>query len=138
MADWRTGGRARLRALAGMGHRATDGGEHPLAARAFGEALALRRGDGLRGGPDQRSTRRHGRGVGECPRFCAPDQRIEADLRLGHHRVLPAEQSVLVDRHRTHESLHGQDVSTRESDRTHPGCPRRTGRMSVRLAMMAV
>ncbi|MEU9080114.1 AfsR/SARP family transcriptional regulator, partial [Kitasatospora sp. NPDC048538] len=44
----------------------------------------------------------------EETRLCALDQRIEADLRLGRHRVLLAELTVLVDRYRTHESLHGQ------------------------------
>ncbi|MGW6059474.1 AfsR/SARP family transcriptional regulator, partial [Streptomyces sp. NPDC055189] len=33
---------------------------------------------------------------------------IEADLRLGRHRELLGELTVLVSRYRTHENLHGQ------------------------------
>ncbi|MFF5422431.1 AfsR/SARP family transcriptional regulator, partial [Streptomyces misionensis] len=41
-------------------------------------------------------------------RLCALDQRIEADLRLGRHRELLGELTMLVSRYRTHENLHGQ------------------------------
>ncbi|MGW2866545.1 AfsR/SARP family transcriptional regulator, partial [Streptomyces sp. NPDC001205] len=41
-------------------------------------------------------------------RLCALDRRIEADLRLGRHRELVAELTVLVNRYPTHESLCGQ------------------------------
>lgn len=41
-------------------------------------------------------------------RLCALDQRVEADLRLGRHRELLAELTVLVNRYPTHESLCGQ------------------------------
>jgi DNA-binding SARP family transcriptional activator len=44
----------------------------------------------------------------EESRLCALDQRIEADLRLGRHRELLAELTVLVSRYPTHESLCGQ------------------------------
>jgi SARP family transcriptional regulator, regulator of embCAB operon len=44
----------------------------------------------------------------EETRLCALDQRIEADLRLGRHRELLGELTVLVSRYRTHENLHGQ------------------------------
>ncbi|MFD0267600.1 BTAD domain-containing putative transcriptional regulator [Streptomyces sp. NPDC127106] len=41
-------------------------------------------------------------------RLCALDQRIEADLRLGRHRELVGELTVLTSRYRMHESLHRQ------------------------------
>src|SRR4051812_20795318 len=41
-------------------------------------------------------------------RLCALDQRIEADLRLGRHRELLSELTVLASRYRTHENLHAQ------------------------------
>jgi DNA-binding SARP family transcriptional activator len=44
----------------------------------------------------------------EEARLCALYQRIEADLRLGRHRELLGELTVLVSRYRTHEALHGQ------------------------------
>ncbi|MER7842052.1 AfsR/SARP family transcriptional regulator [Streptomyces sp. NPDC096040] len=44
----------------------------------------------------------------EESRLCALDQRIEADLRLGRHRELLAELTVLTSRYRTHENLHAQ------------------------------
>ncbi|MEU0067078.1 AfsR/SARP family transcriptional regulator, partial [Streptomyces albidoflavus] len=44
----------------------------------------------------------------EETRLCALDQRIDADLRLGRHREILGELSVLVSRYPTHETLHGQ------------------------------
>ncbi|OSC48824.1 hypothetical protein B5181_41390, partial [Streptomyces sp. 4F] len=44
----------------------------------------------------------------EEARLCVLDQRIEADLRLGRHRELLPELTVLVNQYRMHESLHGQ------------------------------
>ncbi|MER7935247.1 MULTISPECIES: AfsR/SARP family transcriptional regulator [unclassified Streptomyces] len=44
----------------------------------------------------------------EESRLCALDQRIEADLRLGRHRELLAELTVLTSRYRSHENLHAQ------------------------------
>jgi SARP family transcriptional regulator, regulator of embCAB operon len=44
----------------------------------------------------------------EESRLCALDQRIEADLRLGRHREVLAELTVLTSRYRTHENLHAQ------------------------------
>jgi len=44
----------------------------------------------------------------EEARLCALDQRIEADLRLGRHRELLSELTVLVRQHQLHEQLHGQ------------------------------
>ncbi|MFF2045440.1 BTAD domain-containing putative transcriptional regulator [Kitasatospora sp. NPDC058170] len=93
--------------LAGLGYRAMDGGDFPGGARLLGEALGLWGGgafeDVVVGGVLGVEARRL-----EETRLCALDQRIEADLRLGRHRVLLAELTVLVERYRTHENLHGQ------------------------------
>ncbi|UQX05305.1 AfsR/SARP family transcriptional regulator [Streptomyces sp. RerS4] len=104
------GGRSDVREfdrLAGMGYRAMDAGDFPNAARLLREALALWSGPAfadVQGGVQlDMETRRL-----EETRLCALDQRIEADLRLGRHRELLAELTVLASRYRTHENLHGQ------------------------------
>lgn len=93
--------------LAGMGYRAMDGGDFPGAARLLREALSLWSGPAfadVQGGIQlDMETQRL-----EETRLCALDQRIEADLRIGRHRELLAELTVLVSRYRTHENLHGQ------------------------------
>lgn len=93
--------------LSGMGYRAMDAGDFPGAARQLREALALWTGtafaDVQTGEQLEMEIKRL-----EENRLCALDQRIEADLRLGRHRELLAELTVLVNRYRTHESLHGQ------------------------------
>ncbi|WP_330301448.1 AfsR/SARP family transcriptional regulator [Streptomyces sp. NBC_00503] len=93
--------------LAGMGYRAMDAGDFPTAARLLREALSLWSGSAfadVQGGVqlDMEAKRL------EETRLCALDQRIEADLRLGRHRELLAELTVLASRYRTHENLHGQ------------------------------
>ncbi|MGW7264427.1 AfsR/SARP family transcriptional regulator [Streptomyces sp. NPDC054842] len=93
--------------LAGCGYRAMDAGDGPRAARLLREALDLWTGPALAGvrvGPQlQTEVRRL-----EESRLCALDQRVDADLRLGRHRELLAELTVLVGQHPTHESLCGQ------------------------------
>ncbi|MGW7411689.1 AfsR/SARP family transcriptional regulator [Streptomyces sp. NPDC054863] len=93
--------------LAGTGYRAMDAGDFPRAARELSAALGLWNGSALadvQAGPRlETQTRRL-----EETWLCALDQRIEADLRLGKHRELLAELTVLVSRYRTHENLHGQ------------------------------
>ncbi|MFD3839071.1 BTAD domain-containing putative transcriptional regulator [Streptomyces sp. NPDC058642] len=93
--------------LAGVGYRAMDAGDFPGAARQLREALMLWSGtafaDVQAGAQLDMEIKRL-----EESRLCALDQRIEADLRLGRHRELLAELTVLVNRYRTHESLHGQ------------------------------
>lgn len=93
--------------LAGLGYRAMDAGDHPRAARLLREALGLWSGapfaDVQSGSQLETESRRL-----EESRLCALDQRIEADLRLGRHRELLAELTVLVSRYRTHENLHAQ------------------------------
>ena len=93
--------------LAGLGYRAMDAGDHPRAARLLREALGLFGGtpfaDVQSGSQLDIESRRL-----EESRLCALDQRIEADLRLGRHRELLAELTVLVSRYGTHENLHAQ------------------------------
>lgn len=93
--------------LAGTGYRAMDAEDFPGAARQLRDALALWSGSALvdiQAGPQlELEIRRL-----EETRLCALYQRIEVDLRLGRHRELLGELTVLVSRHRTHENLHGQ------------------------------
>jgi SARP family transcriptional regulator, regulator of embCAB operon len=93
--------------LAGTGYRAMDAGDFPGAARKLREALSLWTGsafaDVQTGAQLQMEAKRL-----EESRLCALDQRIEADLRLGRHRELLAELTVLTSRYRTHENLHAQ------------------------------
>ncbi|MEU5404217.1 AfsR/SARP family transcriptional regulator [Streptomyces sp. NPDC005963] len=93
--------------LAGMGYRAMDAEDFVGAARLLGEALGLWSGSALAdvrvGGQLEMEVRRL-----EESRLCALYQRIEADLRLGRHRELLGELTVLASRYRTHENLHGQ------------------------------
>ncbi|MFI5802005.1 BTAD domain-containing putative transcriptional regulator [Streptomyces sp. NPDC051561] len=93
--------------LAGIGYREMDADDFATAAQRLREALALWTGAALAdvrtGSQLALETRRL-----EETRLCALDQRIEADLRLGRHRELLGELTVLVSRHRTHETLHGQ------------------------------
>jgi DNA-binding SARP family transcriptional activator len=93
--------------LAGCGYRAMDAGDGPRAARLLREALDLWTGPALAGvqvGPQLRTEVRRL----EESRLCALDQRVDADLRLGRHRELLGELTVLVGQHPTHESLCGQ------------------------------
>ncbi|MGW7256795.1 AfsR/SARP family transcriptional regulator [Streptomyces sp. NPDC054834] len=93
--------------LAGTGYRAMDAEDYPQAARLLRDALTLWTGPALAdvhtGTHLQTQVKRL-----EESRLCALDQRIEADLRLGRHRELLAELTVLVSRYPTHESLCGQ------------------------------
>ncbi|THA30341.1 hypothetical protein E6R18_20420 [Streptomyces sp. A1277] len=93
--------------LAGIGYRAMDAGDYPRAAETLRQALDLWTGapfSGVQtGGQLGMEVKRL-----EESRLCALDQRIDADLRLGRHRELLAELTVLVSRYRTHENLHAQ------------------------------
>ncbi|MFI6475194.1 BTAD domain-containing putative transcriptional regulator [Streptomyces sp. NPDC050516] len=93
--------------LAGMGYRAMDAEDFVGASRWLGEALALWSGSAL---ADVRVGAQLEVEVCrlEEARLCALYQRIEADLRLGRHREVLGELTVLVSRYRTHEALHGQ------------------------------
>ncbi|MBK3581872.1 AfsR/SARP family transcriptional regulator [Streptomyces sp. MBT65] len=93
--------------LAGMGYRAMDAGEHKDASRLLREALLLWTGPAFAGVPAGARLETEARRLEES-RLCALDQRIEADLRLGRHRELLAELTVLTSRYATHENLHAQ------------------------------
>ncbi|MER7842055.1 AfsR/SARP family transcriptional regulator [Streptomyces sp. NPDC096040] len=93
--------------LAQSGYRAMDAQDHREAARLLRTALDLWTGPALADVSAGDRPRAEIRGLEES-RLCALDRRIEADLRLGRHRELIAELTVLVSRHPTHESLCGQ------------------------------
>ncbi|MBC3840178.1 AfsR/SARP family transcriptional regulator [Streptacidiphilus sp. 4-A2] len=93
--------------LAGTGYRAMDAGDHAGASRRLREALALWSGPALADVSVGSRLRTEVDRMEES-RLCALDQRIDADLRLGRHRELLPELTVLVSRYRMHESLHGQ------------------------------
>ncbi|MEU5090876.1 AfsR/SARP family transcriptional regulator [Streptomyces sp. NPDC021356] len=93
--------------LAGTGYRAMDAGDFAGASRLLGAALDLWSGTAfadVQKGPQLTMESKRL----EESRLCALDQRIEADLRLGRHRELLAELTVLTSRYRTHENLHAQ------------------------------
>lgn len=93
--------------LAGLGYRAMDAGDFAGAARQLREALTLWSGTAfadVQAGPQlEIEIKRF-----DESRLCALEQRIEAELRLERHREVLAELTVLVNRYRTHESLHAQ------------------------------
>ncbi|MFI1098738.1 BTAD domain-containing putative transcriptional regulator [Streptomyces sp. NPDC020917] len=93
--------------LAAVGYRAMDAEDFVGAARALAKALALWNGPALTDIPVGLRIGMEARRLEET-RLCALDQRIEADLKLGRHRELLPELTVLVNQHRMHESLHGQ------------------------------
>ncbi|MFZ3560636.1 AfsR/SARP family transcriptional regulator [Streptomyces sp. BH055] len=96
-----------LERRAGAGYRAMDAEDYPAAARKLRDALALWTGSAL---ADVQAGSQITLEVSrlEETRLCALDQRIEADLRLGNHRGLLSELTVLVKQFPMHESLHGQ------------------------------
>ncbi|MER5950755.1 AfsR/SARP family transcriptional regulator [Streptomyces sp. NPDC001904] len=96
-----------LERRAGAGYRAMDAEDYPAAARKLRDALSLWTGAAL---ADVQAGSQITLEVSrlEETRLCALDQRIEADLRLGHHRGLLSELTVLVKQFPMHESLHGQ------------------------------
>ncbi|MFI5661880.1 BTAD domain-containing putative transcriptional regulator [Streptomyces sp. NPDC051684] len=96
-----------LERRAGAGYRAMDAEDYPAAARKLRDALSLWTGSAL---ADVQAGSQITLEVSrlEETRLCALDQRIEADLRLGHHRGLLSELTVLVKQFPMHESLHGQ------------------------------
>lgn len=93
--------------LAGMGYRAMDAGDFQGASRLLREALALWTGSAFADVQTGAQLEMEAKRLEES-RLCALDQRIEADLRLGRHRELLAELTVLTSRYRAHENLHAQ------------------------------
>ncbi|MGA5418557.1 AfsR/SARP family transcriptional regulator [Streptomyces pseudogriseolus] len=93
--------------LAGLGYRAMDAGDLAGASRTLAAALDLWSGPAFADVQTGARLSMEARRLEES-RLCALEQRIEADLRLGRHREVLAELTVLVSRHRTHENLHAQ------------------------------
>ncbi|MET8170799.1 MULTISPECIES: AfsR/SARP family transcriptional regulator [unclassified Streptomyces] len=92
---------------AGAGYRAMDAEDYAGGARLLADALSLWRGPALADVQAGTRIEMEGRRLEEA-RLCALDQRIEADLRLGRHRELLPELTVMVNQYRMHESVHGQ------------------------------
>ncbi|MFG2359081.1 BTAD domain-containing putative transcriptional regulator [Streptomyces sp. NPDC048521] len=92
---------------AGAGYRSMDAEDYTGAARRLADALSLWTGPALTDIQAGLRIDMEARRLEEA-RLCALDQRIEADLRLGRHRELLPELTVLVNQYRMHESLHGQ------------------------------
>lgn len=93
--------------LAGLGYRAMDAGDFAGASRTLGAALDLWSGSAFADVQTGAQLTMEARRLEES-RLCALDQRIEADLRLGRHREVLAELTVLTSRYRNHENLHAQ------------------------------
>ncbi|MFG3207870.1 BTAD domain-containing putative transcriptional regulator [Streptomyces sp. NPDC048192] len=93
--------------LAGLGYRAMDAGDFAGASRTLAAALDLWSGSAFADVHTGTQLAMEAKRLDES-RLCALDQRIEADLRLGRHREVLAELTVLTSRYRTHENLHAQ------------------------------
>ncbi len=89
------------------GYRAMDAEDYAGAARRLADALSLWSGPALADIQANSQIEMEAKRLEEA-RLCALAQRIDADLRLGRHRELLPELTVLVNQHRMHESLHGQ------------------------------
>ncbi|OKJ97267.1 AfsR/SARP family transcriptional regulator [Streptomyces sp. CB02400] len=93
--------------LAGRGYRAMDAGDFTEASALLRQALGLWSGEAfadVRMGAQLQSEAWRL----EESRLCALEQCFEAELRLGRHRELLSELTVLVNRYGTHENLHAQ------------------------------
>jgi DNA-binding SARP family transcriptional activator len=93
--------------LAGVGYRAMDAGDFAGASRTLGSALELWSGEAFADVQTGTQLAMEAKRLDES-RLCALDQRIEADLKLGRHREVLGELTVLTSRYRTHETLHAQ------------------------------
>ncbi|GHE14106.1 AfsR/SARP family transcriptional regulator [Streptomyces alanosinicus] len=93
--------------LAGQGYRAMDAGDFAGASRTLATALELWSGSAFADVRTGVQLAMEAKRLDES-RLCALDQRIDADLRLGRHREVLAELTVLTSRYRTHENLHAQ------------------------------
>jgi len=97
----------RFETLAAQGRQALAAGEARRAAQVLAEALALWRGTAYAEVADEPWARAEaGRLAGL--RLSATEDRIEAELALGHHSALVPELEVLVAREPTRERLAGQ------------------------------
>ncbi|WP_406445218.1 AfsR/SARP family transcriptional regulator [Streptomyces sp. NBC_00631] len=93
--------------LSEQGCRAMDDGNFAGASGTLRQALDLWTGPPFADVPTGAHLGMEARRLEES-RLCALDMRIEADLRLGRHRELLAELTVLTSRYRSHENLHAQ------------------------------
>lgn len=93
--------------LSNAGYRAMDAGDFSLAAGTLRDALGLWTGTAFADVHTGTQLQMEALRLEES-RLCALEQRIEADLRLGRHRELLAELTMLTGRHRAHENLHAQ------------------------------
>jgi SARP family transcriptional regulator, regulator of embCAB operon len=97
----------RYERLLAAGRRAVNQSDYPVAARKLGEALDVWRGRALIDvsmGPVLQVERTRL----EESRLCTLDLRIDADLRLGRHRLLLDELAGLCARHPWFENFHAQ------------------------------
>ena len=97
----------RYERLVAAGHRAIDRGDYATASGTLAEALDVWRGRALLDisvGPLLQIERTRL----EESRLCTLDLRIDADLRLGRHRLLLDELSALCARHPWFENFHAQ------------------------------
>jgi DNA-binding SARP family transcriptional activator len=97
----------RYECLVSAGHRAIYRGDHTTAARTLADALDVWRGKALVDvaiGPHLQIERTRL----EESRLCTLDLRIDADLRLGRHRLLLDELAALCARHPWFENFHAQ------------------------------
>ena len=94
-------------ALAAEGREALAAGEAGLATRVLAEALALWRGEAYAEVADEPWARAEAGRLAEL-RLSATEDRIEAELSLGHHLALVPELELLVAREPTRERLAGQ------------------------------
>lgn len=97
----------RMERLARRGRELVAAGDAAAARSAFDECLALWRGPALVDFPDDHWARAEAHRLDEV-RMGATEDRIDADLALGHHRGLVAEIEALVRAHPLRERLHGR------------------------------
>ena len=99
---------ARFEALAAEGRSALAAGDPTTAAERLAAALALWRGPAL-AEFDEAFAEREGARL-EALRLAAIEDRIEADLALGHHAAAAAELDRLVHEHPERERMRGQHM----------------------------
>lgn len=93
--------------LVSHGRAALDHDDDRTGSRLLGEALDMWTGAALADVQTGPILQSYLTGLEE-QRICVQEQRIEADLRLGHHHELLGELSALVTQNPTHENLHAQ------------------------------
>jgi DNA-binding SARP family transcriptional activator len=97
---------ARFQALAAEGHRLLEVGEYRRAADVLAQGLGLWRGPVLADLGEERFVQGE-RDRLEESRLTALEDRITADLELGHHTEVATELEALVGAHPFRERLHG-------------------------------